>query len=338
MENSILQIKPLGFQWEVANPFIFCVHHLDYYPNGNGQLGPDASLSGRNIGQDFTIKDGWRMYHGKSIPGFPVHPHRGFETVTIVLQGYVDHSDSLGAAGRYSAGDVQWMTAGGGIQHSEMFPLLNTDAPNTLELFQIWLNLPKARKFAKPGYKMLWKEDIPILNFGNNDTKTEVRIISGKFGNETLPSPPQDSWASDADNFVSIWIIKMGPDAEWSIPAAAEGLNRTLFFFEGDSVSINETDIPSYSSILVKSDQIQKIRNKSNHARLLLLQGRPINEPVMQYGPFVMNTKEEIQQAYNDYKRTLFGGWPWNSNEQVHGTESIRFAKHVDGTEDFPDS
>jgi len=337
MKDSILQIKSLGFKWEVANPFIFCVHHLDYYPEGNGQLGPNAPLTGRNIGQDFIIKDGWRMYHGKSIPGFPVHPHRGFETVTIVLQGYVDHSDSLGAAGRYSAGDVQWMTAGSGIQHSEMFPLLNDNAENTLELFQIWLNLPKARKFVKPGYKMFWKENIPTLNFDAIGSKTEVRIISGKYESETLPSPPQDSWASDTDNFVSIWIIKMNETAEWVVPEAVEGLNRMLFFFEGDSISINGTDIPAYSSILVESDQTQKIRNKSNRARLLLLQGRPINEPVMQYGPFVMNTTEEIQQAYNDYKRTLFGGWPWDSNEQVHGKENIRFAKHVDGTEDFPD-
>lgn len=208
MTDSILQIKPLGFQWEVANPFIFCVHHLDYYPKGNEQLGPKASLSGRNIGQDFTIKDGWRMYHGKNIPGFPVHPHRGFETITIVLQGYVDHSDSFGAAGRYCAGDVQWMTAGGGIQHSEMFPLLNDNADNTLELFQIWLNLPKASKFAQPRYKMFWKEDIPILNFINDGNKTEVKLIAGQYGNEALPAPPQDSWASDKNNYIWIWIIK----------------------------------------------------------------------------------------------------------------------------------
>ena len=86
---------------------MFCAHHRDEYPKGNDAMGPDASLRGRNIGQDFTIKDGWRMYHGETMPGFPYHPHRGFETITIVKEGIVDHSDSLGAAGRFGSGDVQ---------------------------------------------------------------------------------------------------------------------------------------------------------------------------------------------------------------------------------------
>lgn len=129
----------------------------------------------------------------------------------------------------------------------------------------------------------------------------------------------------------------MEENAEWIVPTAVEGLNRMLFFFEGDSININGNDIPAYSSIQVESHKIQNIRNTSKHARLLLLQGRPINEPVMQYGPFVMNTKEEIQQAYDDYQTTRFGGWSWDSNEPVHGKEKIRFAKYHDGAQDFPD-
>jgi redox-sensitive bicupin YhaK (pirin superfamily) len=125
MTDSIIKIRNLGFQWETLDPFIFCVHHKDDYPVGNSDMGPQASLDGRNLGQDFQVKDGWRMYHGLKVPGFPVHPHRGFETVTIVREGWVDHSDSLGGAGRYGEGDVQWMTAGSGIQHSEMFPLIH---------------------------------------------------------------------------------------------------------------------------------------------------------------------------------------------------------------------
>ena len=143
MNNSIKSIFPLGFPWQTQDPFLFCVYHLDHFPKGNEQMGPDASLSGRNLGNDFTLKDGWRMYHGRTVPGFPAHPHRGFETITIVNKGFCDHSDSLGAAGRFGLGDTQWMTAGRGVQHSEMFPLLNKDKENPLELFQIWLNLPK---------------------------------------------------------------------------------------------------------------------------------------------------------------------------------------------------
>ena len=211
MDNtSIIEIKDLGFQWETSDPFLFCVHHNDHYPAGNEEMGPAASLSGRNIGQDFKLKDGWRMYHGETVPGFPEHPHRGFETVTIVRKGLVDHADSLGASGRYGSGDVQWMTAGKGVQHAEMFPLVNKDSENTLELFQIWLNLPKAKKFAEPNYKMLWSESIPQKTIKDiNGNSIKLTIIAGKYEDIAPPSPPPDSWASDQDNSVSIWIVKM---------------------------------------------------------------------------------------------------------------------------------
>ena len=125
--DAIESVEPLGFPWKTRDPFVFCVYHNDRYPAGNDEQGPAASLAGRRIGNDFTIRDGWRMYHGDVVPGFPQHPHRGFETVTVVRQGLVDHSDSMGAAGRYGRGDTQWMTAGSGVQHAEMFPLVHLD-------------------------------------------------------------------------------------------------------------------------------------------------------------------------------------------------------------------
>jgi len=97
MSDPVLQVSPLGNRWQTLDPFLFCVHHIDLYPKGNDQFGPAASLAGHDIGQDFENRDGWRMYHGDVVPGFPQHPHRGFETVTIVRKGYIDHSDSLGA-------------------------------------------------------------------------------------------------------------------------------------------------------------------------------------------------------------------------------------------------
>ena len=96
MSNDIiLSVKPLGFPWETADPFLFCVYHNDAFPAGNDRLGPAASLAGRNIGMDFEGKDGWRMYHGSVVPGFPQHPHRGFETVTVMRQGYIDQNSCL---------------------------------------------------------------------------------------------------------------------------------------------------------------------------------------------------------------------------------------------------
>src|SRR3954465_14017261 len=158
MSNVLRNVRPLGFPWVTEDPFLFCVYHLDQYPAGNAQLGPQASLAGRNLGQDFEVKDGFRMYHGRTVPGFPQHPHRGFETVTVVRRGLLDHADSLGAAARFGGGDVQWLTAGKGILHAEMFPLLKDEAPNPLELFQIWLNLPRRSKLVQPHFSMLWNE------------------------------------------------------------------------------------------------------------------------------------------------------------------------------------
>jgi quercetin 2,3-dioxygenase len=159
--SPVLQTVPLGFQWPTADPFLFCVHHVDAYPRANAAMGPVASLAVRDLGQDFAGIDGWRMYHGLVVPGFPQHPHRGFETVTYVRRGLIDQADSRGAAARYGRGDVQWMTAGRGIVHAEMFPLLDQGADNPVELFQIWLNLPSVDKMVEPHFSMLWDHDIP---------------------------------------------------------------------------------------------------------------------------------------------------------------------------------
>jgi redox-sensitive bicupin YhaK (pirin superfamily) len=305
----IINIKPLGFMWETRDPFLFCVHHLDAYPAANEDMGPAASLKGRYIGQDFTLKDGWRMYHGDTIPGFPEHPHRGFETVTVVLNGLVDHADSHGAAGRYGNGDVQWMTAGAGLQHSEMFPLLNKKGGNPLELFQIWLNLPAARKFANPYYAMLWAENIPVCMTKDDSGKAvEIRIIAGNIDNLTAPPPSPDSWAAEPGNEVAIWVMKMEGHARWTIPAASEEVNRSLYFCKGSSIRIAGIEVPSYQAIELLAEQDVILENGAGEGNFLLLQGRPISEPVVQHGPFVMNTQKEIQEAIQDYHRTQFGG------------------------------
>jgi len=228
--KAVISTKKLGFPWETEDPFLYCVHHLDDYPAGNAELGPAASLSGRDMGQDFDPREEWRMYHGEAVPGFPSHPHRGFETVTAVLTGLIDHSDSQGAAGRYGNGDVQWLTAGAGIQHAEMFPLLKTEGRNPLELFQIWLNLPAAGKFAQPFYKMLWAEDVPrFIHRDSSGNSIEVNVIAGTIGGLTALSPAPDSWAADPHNELAIWTIRMEPHASWRMPAASSGVNRTLF-------------------------------------------------------------------------------------------------------------
>jgi redox-sensitive bicupin YhaK (pirin superfamily) len=338
MNPSILKsTKTLGFPWQTQDPFLFCVHHLDFYPKGNERLGPAASLASRSIGQDFTPnKEGWRMYHGQNVPGFPAHPHRGFETITVVTKGFVDHSDSLGAAGRFGQGDVQWMTAGKGVQHCEMFPLLKKDKENTLELFQIWLNLPKANKMAEPYFAMLWNDTIPIINYLDNNKKTtSIKIIAGNIESIKAPSPAPNSWAANVDHEVAIWLIKMEPGAQWVLPLASEHINRSLYFYEGDTIEIGEQKFNTHHAFELYANKEVKLKNGSSDSSFLLLQGKPINEPVVQYGPFVMNTQSEIQLAMREYQQTQFGGWPWPSYEHVHSREKGRFAKFPDGKEEI---
>lgn len=333
--HPVLEVRPLGFQWETADPFLFCVHHEDFFPKGNDEMGPAASLAGRSLGDDFIIKDGWRMYHGKKVPGFPGHPHRGFETITVVRKGMVDHADSLGAAGRYGNGDVQWMTAGKGVQHSEMFPLLSKERDNHLELFQIWLNLPSKNKMVEPHFKMLWAEKIPqVLETSSNGKKVFVEVIAGTLKGKTAPAPPPDSWAANPENHVAVWNIKMEPGTVFNLPSVGRGINRTLYFYEGNGSSIEGKAIGPYQAARVNPEMNLEITAGDEGAGILVLQGRPINEQVMQYGPFVMNTKEEIHQAFEDFNRTRFGGWPWPRYDQVHDRSLGRFAKHADGTEE----
>ncbi|MCF8423750.1 MAG: pirin family protein [Bacteroidia bacterium] len=330
--NPILNTKPLGFQWETSDPFLFCVHHEDAFPNGNEQMGPDEKyLNGRHMGDDFIIKDGFRMYHGKSVPGFPGHPHRGFETITVVRKGIVDHADSMGAAGRYGNGDVQWMTAGKGVQHSEMFPLVHADKENTMELFQIWLNLPKRNKMVEPHFKMFWRESIPNqVHIDSSNKKTTVEVIAGKLENAEAPTPPPNSWAADSVNDVAVWNIKMEAGATFILPKASLGTNRTIYFYEGTEIIVAGTIIKNYNAIELKADLEVEIK-AAEETSILMLQGKPIGEPVMQYGPFVMNTKQEINSAFEDYHKTQFGGWPWPKYDQVHEREKTRFAKYADG-------
>ena len=333
MNDAVLDLRPLGFPWETSDPFLFCVHHDDAYPAGTERLGPATSLAGRNLGQDFAGKEGWRMYHGTVVPGFPQHPHRGFETVTIARRGYIDHSDSLGAAARFGPGDVQWLTAGGGIVHAEMFPLLERQRPNPLELFQIWLNLPSADKLVAPHFGMLWSEDVPrCLSSDPAGRETEVTIVAGQLEGRRAPPPPPRSWASRPDTDVAIWSIRMQPGATWTLPPAALASTvRTLYFFRGSSLRLGGRVLDAHAAAVVRSDGDLRLEAGAEAAEILLLQGRPIGEPVAAHGPFVMNTRAEIQRAFQDYQRTGFGGWPWPSDDPVHGRDQGRFAKHADG-------
>jgi quercetin 2,3-dioxygenase len=335
-DDTILALRPLGFPWPTIDPFLFCVHHVDGYPRGNAKLGPTASLEGRHIGMDFEGIDGWRMYHGSEVPGFPQHPHRGFETITIARRGFIDHADSLGATARFGAGDVQWMTAGHGIVHAEMFPLLNEHGDNPVELFQIWLNLPRSNKLVQPHFSMLWNHQVPTVRTIDDQGRTiDVTVVGGRYDGVKAPQPPPHSWASDPSSDFALWTMQFAPGAKVTIPATLATTVRSVAFFAGKSMKVAGTTVP-HAMAVVRGEVDLTLENGDEPGEVLLLQARPLEEPVARHGPFVMNTAAEIRQAYDDYDRTRFGGWPWPSHEPVHPRPRGRFAKHADGRIEEP--
>lgn len=338
MARKILESFPLGSQWPTFDPFLFCAHHRDHYPAATTDLGPAASLDSHNIGQDFEHPDGWNMYHGTTVPGFPQHPHRGFETVSYVREGIMDHADSLGATARFGTGDVQWLTTGRGVQHSEMFPLLDQQGPNPLELFQIWLNLPAVDKMVEPYFTMLWDKTIPRYRApGNPEGQVEVVVIAGQLGKVTPPQPPPNSWATREQSDLAIWHIKLGPDATWTMPPTRSGTTRTLYAFGDHGVGLEGELLPARHGARVEGTDRTTLDAGPNGVELMVLQGRSISEPIARYGPFVMNTEAEIHQAFEDYRRTEFGGWPWSSPAPNHGPDRGRFATHAnDISEEIP--
>eukprot|EP00281_Chroomonas_sp_CCMP1168_P032647 CAMPEP_0206246802 /NCGR_PEP_ID=MMETSP0047_2-20121206/19464_1 /ASSEMBLY_ACC=CAM_ASM_000192 /TAXON_ID=195065 /ORGANISM="Chroomonas mesostigmatica_cf, Strain CCMP1168" /LENGTH=330 /DNA_ID=CAMNT_0053672271 /DNA_START=101 /DNA_END=1093 /DNA_ORIENTATION=- len=325
---SVKSVGPLGFPYKTPDPFLFCVYHKDDYPAGDGKM--QAPRMGN--GADFDWSLPYRMYHGDRVPGFPQHPHRGFETLTTTSVGVVDHTDSMGNAGRYGEGDLQWMTAGGGIVHGEMFPLVHADKPNPLRLFQIWLNLPSKSKMVQPAFVMHWHEEIPVVTAPGARVVVHAGSLMGKTG---LPPPP-DSWAADPANDVAVWCLSLEPGASFTLPPAAGGdkSNRVLYWVEGGGL-VDGKDIGKPAMITLKASLPSELKNGATPSYLLMLQGKPIGEPVAQHGPFVMNTQQEIQQCFSDYRRTQFGGWPWPDDAVVFPANKGRFAK-LDGKEFYP--
>lgn len=338
MPDPIRASVPLAAgPWPVLDPFLFCVHHDDRYPAGDGHFGPAPGVAGRTLGNDFSRCEGWSLYHGHPVPGFPAHPHRGFETITIVRRGRVDHADSTGAAARYGDGDVQWLTAGRGIVHAEMFPLLDSAAPNPLDLFQIWLNLPAARKLCEPRFVMFWGESIPRIEAAG----ASLVCIAGApdvAGPGAMPlPPPPDSWAAQADADVAVWTLRLQPGAAFVLPAAAgPATRRVLYAVQPGGARVAGQPLAGPTALDLDATRPVLIEAGARASDWLLLQGRPIAEPVAQHGPFVMNTRAELEQAYADYQRTRFGGWPWAGEGPVHGADPARFARLPGGAEQRP--
>lgn len=228
--------------------------------------------------------------------GVGVHPHRGFETVTLVYQGEVDHRDSTGAGGHIGPGDVQWMTAASGILHEEFHSEAFTRQGGTLEMVQLWVNLPAKDKSSPPGYQTLLDADIPVVPLADNAGR--VRVIAGELAGRRGPARTFTP--------MNVWDIRLNRDgvARLTVP---DGHTLALVVLHG-TVLVNGSEIAREAQMAVLERAGGDITLEANSdATLLLLSGEPIDEPIVGYGPFVMNTQAEIAQAIADYENGRFG-------------------------------
>jgi len=229
--------------------------------------------------------------------GVGEHPHRGFETVTIVYQGEVEHRDSSGGGGKIGPGDVQWMTAASGILHDEFHSHEFTRNGGTLEMAQLWVNLPAKDKRAPAGYQSILSKDIPVVDLP--DGAGTVRVIAGEYAGRRGPArtfTPMD-----------VWDLRLlaGKTARLRLP---EGRTLALVVLRG-TVQVNDREIAREAQMVVLDRDGTEFSIEANgDATVLLLSGEPIDEPVVGYGPFVMNSEAEIRQAIDDFNSGRFGG------------------------------
>ena len=253
--------------------------------------------AGLEMADPFLLIDemGPASYGPGEAVGAPDHPHRGFETVTYMLEGEFEHEDSAGHRGLIRAGDVQWMTAGGGIIHSELPSRRIREQGGRVHGFQVWVNLPARLKMTRPRYQEVPTERIPVAR--SEDGRAAVRVIAGEaLGARAVIDTHTPIIYQD-------WTVDAGADVTSAVPSEQQGL---VYVFEG-AVQVGESEVRDGQLAILGPGDAVRFRGTAGGGRLLLLAGKPIAEPVVHYGPFVMNTENEVRQAIRDYQTGRMG-------------------------------
>ncbi|MGX6977704.1 pirin family protein [Vagococcus elongatus] len=315
----------------VQNPYILIARHVDDYPEGNGEMAPVEFPRDWQKGNDFTSGRGWNMYHGEYVPGFPAHPHRGFETITYAKNGIIDHFDSHGNYGRYGNGDIQWMISGRGLQHAEMFPLIETEKNNPFEIVQIWLNLPAHKKMVPPSYKMYWHENIPVIKLADkNPDKNFLKVLVGSYNGVQAERPVENSYGYEEENHINVWDGKLEKGERFVIPSYPNDVK--VQFYVGDGKFKVDDYLVDRNSLLVYTSDSEITFTAEEDSEFMVFIGKEIKEEIYAYGPFVMNTKAEVVQAYEDFRKNQFGGWPWSSSAPTIPSDKGRFSVYDKGS------
>lgn len=258
------------------------------------------SYSGGNLFDPFLLLDHAGPHHfdpSDNRRGVDVHPHRGFETVTIVFDGEVAHRDSGGHSGTIGPGDVQWMTAASGVVHEEFHSEAFTKSGGNFEIVQLWVNLPAKLKMSPPGYQGITSAQ--ILEVPLDENAGSVRVIAGKFMDTPGPASTHTP--------INVWDVRLKQDRNAALPIP-EGHN-SMFLVQSGSVTVDDERVDAGSLVSFElNGQPGSLKIDGNsESRLLMLTGEPIGEPVVGKGPFVMNTAEEITQAIGDFRAGLLG-------------------------------
>lgn len=226
------------------------------------------------------------------ILGVGMHPHRGFETVTIAFQGRLQHRDTAGNHGEIGPGDVQWMTAGSGVLHEELHAPAFRKSGGTLQMLQLWVNLPAELKMTDPQYQTLENDNIPVVSLDS----ARIRVISGALGETKGPAKTFTP--------INLWDVQLGAGTvNLSVP---ENYTTALFLMEGKVTVNGAQEVDNPTLVLLERDGSDISVSATSDARFIVLNGQPIDEPVVGYGPFVMNTQEQIVQAMKDYSAGRF--------------------------------
>ena len=332
-KGPFIRTSELTMHWDVEDPFIFVSHHEDDYPHGNAQMAPPLmEISGRNLGRDYKKMLGFRMYNGKVVPGFPMHAHWGYETLTLPQIGSVDHSDCEGNTGRFGFGDVQWVSAPGFYEHCEMYPLVDQEGRNPNDITQVMIALPLEEKnIPEPSVSTVWREDIPVVE----SEGCRVQVLCGEYGGRSIWSPSAHTWA-DRSHAVRILRIELEPGGRFEAGPADPKANRNLYFVSGDKAVVMGTEVIWNLQMKIDPGAEVTVENGAERSVFWLLEGIPIGQKMSMFGPVLLGSDKEVRGALQDIRMHEFERWPWDVIDRVNPIDSGRFLQRSDGTRETP--
>ena len=327
--DSPVKVSPIGMHWDTEDPFIFASHHEDDYPQGNRQQAPPLQeISGRDLGRDYEMRFGYRMYHGKVVPGFPMHAHWGYETLTLAEVGYVDHFDTERIEGRFGFGDVQWVCASSRYEHNEMYPLTDQEGRNPNDITQIHINLPLELKNGENSVRTVWRENVPVVTGDGWSAK----VLCGSFGGRDVRSPSVRSWA-DGTHGVRVVRFSLDPGASLDIGRGAEGASRNLYLITPGSATVMGAEVRGSSRTKILGNPEVSVVNGPEPSVIWLLEGVPIGQRMSMYGPVCLGTLAEVRAGLDEIRRREYHEWPWQYVDQAQPLGTGRFIRYPDGTE-----